>query len=433
MHSQHLISPNLFAEFSRLLPHCWQRNRGTLRPAHVLYTILVMTVGGNHGYRRVLDYLKRTVGEQLGWINTPFPSSLSEARTKLSPDQCREAFQQIRNGSSFLHAPNRFLYAGLRIVAVDMTTLALPVSKPIRDVFRGPIDARGNPSPAPQATLTALWDVSANAPLDWRLEACYASERYAAYDMIQNLGPQDLLLADRGYPSRRMFLDLGEKCAFFLIRAPLGTRGGFRELRDFSLDEAREDEDIFLHEDRGRTGEPTLRVRAIKMRLANGEVAVFVTNLFDRHEHPLAALCALYPRRWDLETAFREMKVWHGLEQFHAKTPDGIHQEVSALMIFMLLSAELEHQARAVHATEMAKAQDADLGEIRFNRKVIAESVAHLLTAAAKGTTAVQAEYEYCMKEIWKFRQRIRPGRTFPRMAKSPNSKWKRTTYNTKK
>jgi hypothetical protein len=251
--------------------------------------------------------------------------------------------------------------------------------------------------------------------------------------MIQGLGAQDLLLADRGYPSRRMFLDLGEKGAFFLIRAPLGTRGGFRELRDFSLDEAREDEDIFLHEDRGRTGEPTLRVRAIKMRLANGEVAVFVTNLFDRHAHPLAALCALYPKRWNLETAFREMKVWHGLEQFHAKTPEGIHQEVSALMIFMLLSAELEHQARAVHAAEMAEAKDTDHGEIRFNRKVIAESVAHLLAAAVNGPAAIQAEYDYCIKEIWKFRQRIRPGRSFPRMAKSPNSKWKRTTYNTKK
>ena len=433
MPSQQLISPNLFAELSRLLPHCWQRNRGTLRPAHVLYAILVMTVNGTHGYRRVLDYLKRTVGEQLGWSSTPFPSSLSEARAKLSPEQCREAFQQIRARSTFLCAPNRVLYAGLRIVAVDMTTLALPVSKTIRDTFQGPIDARGNASPAPQATLTTLWDISANAPLDWRLEPCYASERYAAHDMIQGLGPQDLLLADRGYPSRRMFIDLNQQGASFVIRVPTGPRGAFRELRDFSLDDPRVDEDILLHEDRQRTGDPTLKVRALKMKLPNGEAAVFVTNLFDRRTHTASALCGLYAKRWDLETALREMKVWHGLEQFHAKNPEGIHQEVSALMIFMLLSAELEHQARAVHASEIAESKDADNGEIRFNRKVIAESVAHLLTAAANGKAAVDAEFEYCMKEIWKFRQRVRPGRSFPRVAKSPNSKWKRTTYNTKK
>ena len=433
MPSQQLISPNIFAEFSRLLPHCWQRNRGTLRPAHVLYAIMVMTVSGTHGYRRVLDYLKRTVGEQFGWLTTPFPSSLSEARAKLTPAQCREAFHQIRLRSSFVQSAHHRSFAGFRLVAVDMTTIALPVSKAIFEEFQGPIDCRRKPSPAPQATLTALWDISSNTPLDWRLEKCYASERFAAYDMIQALGPNDLLLADRGYPSRRMFLEIIGRDAKFIIRVPLGTRGGFREIRDFGLDDTRTDEEIMLHEDRKRSGEPTLKVRVVKMTLAHGEVAVFATNLFGQHDFPSDLICRAYTYRWDLETAFREMKVWHGLEQFHAKTPEGIHQEVAALMIFMVLTAEMDHQAKKVHASGIMIEEVEKGSEIRFNRKVIAESVVYLMVASANGPAAIREEYDRCMREIWKFRQKVRPGRSFPRVAKSPNAKWKRTTFNTKK
>ena len=394
---------------------------------------MVMTVGRAHGYRRVLDYLKRTVGEQLGWLSTPLPSSLSEARAKLTPQQCRDAFHQIRAKSSFVQFANHRSFAGFRLVAVDMTTLALPVSKAIFREFDGPTDSRGNPSPAPQATLTTLWDISSNTPRDWRLEKCYASERFAAYDMIQGLGPQDLLLADRGYPSRRMFIEIINRNAKFIIRVPMGTRGGFREIRDFGLDSTRVDEDILLHEDQKRTGEPTLKVRVVKILLSNGETAVFATNLFGRQEYPSDLICKAYTFRWDLENAFKEMKVWHGLEEFHAKTPEGIHQEVAALMIFMILSAELDHQAKVEHREELSNQTSETKSEIRFNRKVIAESVVYLMIASVHGPDAIQEEYDRCMLQIWKFRQKIRPGRSFHRVAKSPNSKWKRTTFNTKK
>ena len=114
-------------------------------------------------------------------------------------------------------------------------------------------------------------------------------------------------------------------------------------------------------------------------------------------------------------------------------------------MIFMLLTAELEHHAK-VHHQVAIRAADAALSEdkivakngiesssIRFNRRIIVEYVGHLLIAVAQGPDAFEREYANCMDELWKFRQKKRPGRSFPRIAKSPNSKWKRNTYNTKK
>ena len=344
MPSQQLPILDLFNELTGNLPTLWKRDRGCLRPAHVLYTIMTMSVSGTHGYREVLIHLKRTVGDRLGWTSIPFPSSLSESRRKLTLETCKAAFVHVRSKLTLLSAGSRVHYGAFRILAIDMTTLGLPACPAVEEAFKSPVDNKKRTAKAPKATLTALWDVSTNTPLDWRLEQCYASERFAAYDMIQQLGKGDLVIGDRGHASRRMFLDIQQRDAAYLIRMPFGKRGSFNEVRAFALDQNAWDSTIRIHADRKRTGPPTLAVRLVKKLLPSGEIAVFATNLFSISEHPADAICDLYCYRWDIETAFREMKVWHGLENFHARFANGIHQEVTALMIFMLLTAELEHQ-----------------------------------------------------------------------------------------
>lgn len=445
MSSKQLPLIDLFNEFTRHLPILWKRERGCFRPAHVLYAIMTMSVSGTQGYRQVLNHLNRTVGDRLGWTSLPFPSSLSEARRKLSSNTCREAFVHVRSQLTLMTAGSRVCYGAYRILAIDMTTLALPVCPAVEEAFKSPVDNKKRKAKAPKATLTALWDVSTNTPLDWKLEQCYASERFAAYDLIQQLSTGDLIIADRGHSSRRMFLDIQRRGAAYLIRMPLGKAGGFREVRAFAHDANAWDSTILIHEDRKRTGPPTLSVRLVKKMLPSGQIAVFATNLFSISDHPADAICDLYGHRWDIETAFREMKVWHGLENFHARFADGIHQEVTALMIFMLLTAELEHQAKVHHQVAIRAADVAisdnrmvskngiESSTIRFNRRLLAECVGYLLIAVAQGPVAYDKEYANCMNELWKFRQKKRPGRSFPRIAKSPNSKWKRTTYNTKK
>lgn len=177
-----------------------------------------------------------------------------------------------------------------------------------------------------------------------------------------------------------------------------------------------------------------MAVRLMKRRLDNGNVAVFITNLLSSRQHRRRALCDLYCYRWDIETSFKEMKCWHGLENFRARYAEGIHQEVAALMTFMTLTAELEYLARKHHQIEQKEAPVDAPHEptIRFNRKRIAEYVGDLLIAAARGKEALEKEFAYSMCMLWRYRQKRKPGRKFDRVAKSSNSKWKRTTYNTK-
>ena len=205
--------PNFFQHLCAHLPDKWQRDRGCLRPAQVLYTLMMVATRQNHGYRLVLDDLKRSVAHELGWEDVPAVSSFCEARRKLSADQCRDALSFIRVKCTALNKKRRVLYGDFRLVAVDMTKLALPAYAAVRRVFGGPKDAKGRTAAAPQGTLTVLWDISTNTPIDWRLEKVYASERFAAHDLLAHIGNKDLLIADRGYPSRQMLTDIAEKGA----------------------------------------------------------------------------------------------------------------------------------------------------------------------------------------------------------------------------
>ena len=126
------------------------------------------------------------------------------------------------------------------------------------------------------------------------------------------------------------------------------------------------------------------------------------------------------------------MKVWHSLENLHARYAEGIHQEVTTIMTFMLLAAEMEAQARGYQKLEPeAPRSDAPAEpEYRFNRKQIAESIASTLAAGLDGPDAVRKEIDYGFRQYWRYKQKRRPGRSFKRAAKTAHAKHRRTPWN---
>ena len=86
---------NLFTHLSSVLPEKWQRKRGSLGPVQVFYSIMCMAAGTGGSDQKVLDDLKRDIGDKLGWEDEPYPSSLSDARRKLSKELCLKAFSEL--------------------------------------------------------------------------------------------------------------------------------------------------------------------------------------------------------------------------------------------------------------------------------------------------------------------------------------------------
>jgi len=422
-------SPEIFTRVLGVLRSHWQRRRGALGPPQVLQTLMGMSVLGTNAYARTLRELKIKTIDVLGRpVRAPSSQAFSQARRKLSAERCREAVAEVRELCTTARTHASLGYGGFRLLAIDGTKLALPAYRVFREHFGCPVQSpRG-----PQASFTLLWDVGANQPVDWEVGPYRVCERVHALKFLAKLGATDLVLGDRNFASRRLIFTLDGCKANWLMRVRSAGSGTLAEVVEF-VASGKTDFPMTLVE-RNHHGEPKpprVKARLLRMDLEDGTVAVFITSLLDPLRYPAPSLIDLYAARWRIETAFRELKIWHGLERFHARYVDGIAQEVAALMLFQLLSSELEAQARIHPSASIANVEPPGLPAqvrkpmLRFNRGMVADCAVDLLYAAAWGPEQVRVVFEDCLYHIWRTRQTVKPRRSFPRERKSPARGWR--------
>jgi hypothetical protein len=417
----HPTHSSLFSEFFALLPHHWEREGGMLGPCQVWLTLMTMSARGTKGYGRALNEMKVTMGRHFGWDNRrPTPSALSQARAKLTPELCASTFTQILARCTAARSSPRVTFRNRRLVACDGTNLTLPVRKRLRDHFGVPRCSHGD-CLAPQAALTVLFDVGAHQPLAFSLERCRYPERRALLALEHHLKPGDLLIADRGYPSRELFARMIDNHRDFLIRAGARHTNSIAEFRAFLAGDKDEGLVTIRRATRGSVT-TTIQIRVIRFR----DDSVLTTTI-GSEEATADELRALYLNRWGIETAFGEMKGFRGLEDFHARTPNGIHQEVTAVFLFMLLESELEGRARQHHLNETPTTTGGthQATDIRFNRLMMGDWIVYILIAATQGPQALAKRFDEAVNDLWRARMRYKPRRSFPRETKSPNGKWR--------
>ena len=134
---------------------------------------------------------------------------------------------------------------------------------------------------------------------------------------------------------------------------------------------------------------------------------VILTTLLPRHGFEAKDIIDLYGKRWGIETLFREMKEAFGIERFHARTTDGIQQEIATVLMWVALTS-------AIHAA----VQDGLTDGKRANRTVSRE-IARICLAKALDDGAT-ANIDAMITEARRHAYKPRPGRSFPRESKLP-------------
>lgn len=430
-------STAVFRRFLELQPRHWRR-RGPLGPSQVMIGVMTMSVLGSRGYEQTMDDMKLQLGDALGWApndDAPTASAFCQARRKMPAHECERIASQLYDLCTSARSEAAIGYDGMRLLAEDGTKLPMPAYAALRNHFGCPSQGAGRELEGPQASLTVLWDVGANQPVTWRLGPYKESERVQADGMMGALRRGDVLLCDRNFMSRRFLTQVHQRGADVLLRVCTTGVGVLQEIRDF-VDADASDQVIEVatrdEHEKPLEGMPCIRVRLIRHQLPDGSSAVYLTTLLDQQRHPAQRLIELYTQRWRIETAFREMKVWHGLEHFRARNVDGIAQEIAAIMIFLLLAGELEaHVRRACPAAAGQEAQNTSPEQavvttptIRFNRRIVANCAVNILRAVIAGK-GVEKIFAHSMFRMWRYRQTIRPGRSFPRQRKSSPRGWK--------
>jgi hypothetical protein len=138
-----------------------------------------------------------------------------------------------------------------------------------------------------------------------------------------------LLLAGRGFGSGPLAGQIADAGADFLIRVRTGTTAPKLPVLHRFPDGS------WL----SRFGGAPVRVLDARVTAATSAGRVvsasrLVTTLTDPARYPAAGLAVLYHRRWEAETAYFELKsTVPGGRVLRARTPEGIEQEIWALLV----------------------------------------------------------------------------------------------------
>jgi hypothetical protein len=318
-------------------------------PAHVMvYYAIALALYMQVSCREVL----RCLMEGLRWLNLPGSekpvtgkSGISQARTRLGEEPVRRLHDAVVRPVAQEHTKGAW-YRRWRLASLDGSTLEVADTAENREAFGKPGASRGQ-SAFPQIRFVALVENGTHVFFGTRMGALRTGEISLAHEVVKNLRPGMLCLADRNF--------LG----YALWEAALATGAdllwrGKRNLRlpcDQRLEDGSYLSRIFpSQEDRGKITRAKV-VRVIEYQLEGvADAEPFyrvVTNLLDPKEAPAGELAGLYPDRWEIEGGLDELKTHlRGARiVLRSKTPELVRQEFYGLMMAHFAIRGLMHEA----------------------------------------------------------------------------------------
>ncbi|WP_051068197.1 IS4 family transposase [Janthinobacterium sp. CG3] len=190
------------------------------------------------------------------------------------------------------------------------------------------------------------------------IEDC--GERQMLVEHLDRLSGTDLLLLDRGYPSRWLVSLLKHRHIAFCMRVEKAGNGGFPCVRDFLRSGLSEQLVMLRAPDRRDADdyecprEPQ-QVRLVRHVAPNGKVRVLMTNLFDSARFPADGFGDLYHKRWRIEEAFKRLKHRLNLEHVSGLSQQAVVQDVAAKIMcdnLQTLAALTAHDSADLRAAE---------------------------------------------------------------------------------
>lgn len=230
-----------------------------------------------------------------------------------------------------------------------------------------------------QLHLNAFYDIVNRTFVDAIIQPGVKSdERLALHDMIEHLETNDpthtIITADRGYESYNLIAQLREKNLRFVLRAKDFTSS--RSILSSYVEEYPDtpEFDVIIKRfiSRSKSGtilnnpqiykyikpsknfqylklgdHPSLyyiEFRVVRIQISDDTYECLITNL-PEWEFPPEKLKEIYHLRWDLETAFRQLKYSVGMMNFHAKKVEYVKQEIFAKLVLHNFSEIIASQA----------------------------------------------------------------------------------------
>lgn len=265
--------------------------------------------------------------------------AFSKARQKISPWAFIHIFKE--NVKLFYTATDLSTYKGYRLLAIDGSTSELPVNtQELRDYFGF---AQNGKEDVAMARVSGLYDIENDVLVDALITRYDTDERTLATKHIEALkeyGLQnDLVLFDRGYPSRDLIAYMYENGVNFLMR----VSGSFIK----EVNNVKENEEVVEYRYEGKI----YKLRVLKITLKTGEIETLISSIMDK-SFTTEDFKALYLKRWSIEVKYNIIKNRLQMENYTGEMPIAIEQDFYAtayltnMAAFAKMAADDEIQER---------------------------------------------------------------------------------------
>jgi hypothetical protein len=288
----------------------------------VVYLLLAGALFGECGYGQVWQRL--TAGLKGLAVAMPTGGGLCQARARVGVKPLRFLFDLLR-GVAVTSAVGSVWWCGLLVCAIDGTIMSVPDNPANLARFA---KHRGNHggSGYPLIRVMVLVCCGTRTLIDAVFGPTATGEVTYTYDLVRSLHAGMIVLLDRNFGAAKLLAAIGCADAHFLVR--------LKDNRKMPVIERRRDGSYL-----SVIGTTRVRVITAQIVVAAGTGRVttvyrLATTLLDDRRYPAFDLVKLYHCRWEIETAFLEIKsTILGGRVLRARTPTGVEQEIYALLV----------------------------------------------------------------------------------------------------
>ncbi|OGT40977.1 MAG: hypothetical protein A3F13_01675 [Gammaproteobacteria bacterium RIFCSPHIGHO2_12_FULL_40_19] len=416
----------------------WQLRKRVLNTQFLVLFIFKLIMSKNkQGYNSV-------IGELWDSANSPddlpqkYPvaaSSICEARQKMPEIIFEKLNQAVLMHWNQTNIPPT--WHGRRIFAVDGSKLNLPHELEHAGYKIQRKDVRYYPT----GLMSTLYHLSEGMVYDFALES-HLDERMCAIDHMDKMSEGDVMVLDRGYFSYLLLHKSIEKNIHIVCRMQLGTVN--QEIKKFWDSQ---ETDIVVNytpsaavisdlKKRGfKLKNKSTPLRLIKYKIDN-ETYVCGTTLIGE-QYSIDEFQKLYHGRWGIEELYKISKLYIDVEDFHSSTERGVKQELYAHLLLINIARIFESEAKNKLPPPTATDKNIDsknaywqgfcenLQTIKINFKnclLVVER--YLLKLFFKASGLISDWLPKAISLIARVKQKIRPGRHYPRFSHKPIKKW---------
>jgi len=256
-------------------------------------------------------------------VAVPTAGASAQARRRVGVAPLRALFDLLRGPAAGL-AQTGVWWRGRLVTAIDGTMLCCPDSTANLRVYRHGGGGNGGTG-YPLIRLLALVACGTRTVVDATFGSDRIGELGYARHLLDAMRHGMIVLADRNFAAQALLTAIADTGADLLVRVKIGRRLPVcRRLTDGSYV--------------SRIGRIEVRVVTATITVSTdsgrrSEIYRLITKILDP-ACPPAEIVTLYHRRWEIETAYFELKsTILGGRVLRAHTPTGVDQEIYALLV----------------------------------------------------------------------------------------------------